>query len=130
MNSDDIDLGQWLYGSNGRLILNDMNNAMFVEWNDREQQYCKYYRSFGGFYRSPEEYEGGYHDERVDVWPVGNVLFSLLTGLNPVRAGTRERGIRVATFLLFLFCCNFDSAMHKLTFSSMPFPHLPVLRHF
>jgi serine/threonine protein kinase len=38
----------------------------------------------GGDFRSPEEYgKGSYVDESVDIWPVGNLIFTLLTGLWP-----------------------------------------------
>jgi len=33
--------------------------------------------------RSPEEYDGDWLDESVDIWPFGNLLFTLLTGLLP-----------------------------------------------
>ena len=50
-----------------------------------KQEYCKYYSSYGGDYRAPEEVsdDGADVDETVDIWPMGNLLFSLLTGLWP-----------------------------------------------
>jgi len=80
VTNDDIALGQWLYADDGRVILNDFNDAMYVDWNYEKQEYCKYWRSFGGTFKAPEEYDGDYLDESVDVWPMGNIIFALLTG--------------------------------------------------
>ena len=33
MVNDDIDFGQWLKADDGSVILNDFNNAMYMEWN-------------------------------------------------------------------------------------------------
>lgn len=56
---------------------------MYMEWNEEKHEYCKYYRSFGGTFKAPEEYDGDYLDESVDIWPMGNLIFVLLTGLKP-----------------------------------------------
>jgi serine/threonine protein kinase len=83
--NDDAHPDQWLVTNDGRYILNDMNNAVFLKWNFVKQEYCKYYSSYGGDYRAPEEVsdDGADVDETVDIWPMGNLLFSLLTGLWP-----------------------------------------------
>lgn len=52
----------------------------FMDWNYEKQEYCKYWRSFGGTFKAPEEYGGDWLDESVDIWPMGNIIFSLLTG--------------------------------------------------
>ena len=80
VTNDDIALGQWLYADDDRVILNDFNDAMYMDWNYKKQQYCKYWRSFGGTFKAPEEYDGAYLDESVDIWPMGNIIFALLTG--------------------------------------------------
>ena len=37
--------------------------------------------SFRNHHCTPfEEYDGAYLDESVDIWPMGNIIFSLLTG--------------------------------------------------
>jgi hypothetical protein len=67
--NDDVHPDQWLRTPDGRVILNDMNNAVFLEVDlehDR-QSYCTYYSSYGGDFRAPEEYVGDYVDETVDV---------------------------------------------------------------
>lgn len=84
---DDIHPEQWLQvptkDGGRRMILNDMNNAVFLEWNSKEQDYCQYYRSYGGDFHAPEELVGSDVDETADIWSVGNVIFTLLTGLWP-----------------------------------------------
>jgi serine/threonine protein kinase len=54
-----------------------------LDWNFEKKEYCKYWTSYGGDFRAPEEYRGDYVDETVDIWPMGNMIFSLLTGLWP-----------------------------------------------
>lgn len=103
VTNDDIALGQWLYADDDRVILNDMNDAMFMDWNYRKEEYCKYWRSFGGTYKAPEEYDGDWLDETVDIWPMGNILFSLLTGTFVLLlsfCGMREASAFVGRFFL------------------------------
>jgi serine/threonine protein kinase len=83
VTNDDIALDQWLTAADGRIILNDYNNAIYLSWNEEKQEYCKYWRSFSGTFKAPEEYDGAYMDESVDIWPMGNILYTLLTGLMP-----------------------------------------------
>jgi len=109
ITNDDISLDQWLEADDGRIILvsrtassstsyirvsqyshsfclfqqNDSNDSIFMEWNAQKQEYCKYWRSFNGNFNAPEEYDGDYHDESIDIWPMGNLIFTLLTGLKP-----------------------------------------------
>lgn len=81
--NNDVNFGQWLKAEDDSVILNDFNNAMYMSWNLQEQKYCKYYRSFKSAFNAPEEYGGDWLDESVDVWPMGNIIFSILTGLYP-----------------------------------------------
>jgi hypothetical protein len=64
--NDDAHPDQWLVTDDNRVILNDMNNAVFLGWDYDKQDYCPYYSSYGGDYRAPEEYtdDGSYVDER------------------------------------------------------------------
>ena len=84
--NDDISFDQWLYADSddGRIMLNDLNNVLLLTWNREKQEYCKFYRQSEvlGF-SAPETYRGDWVDESSDVWPMGNVIFSLLTGLYP-----------------------------------------------
>ena len=87
---DDIDPGQWLRRTQddySSAILNDVNNAVYLAWSETKNEYCKYWRSFGGRNRAPEEYDGANHDESVDIWPFGNAIFSLLTGTSSTPIG-------------------------------------------
>jgi serine/threonine protein kinase len=88
----DVTVYQWLRSdrnnnSNDRLqkrrriILNDVNSAEILRWNDETSQYCPYWARYDwGRYKAPEEYRGGYQDTSVDVWAMGNLLYGLLTG--------------------------------------------------
>jgi serine/threonine protein kinase len=98
--NDDAHPDQWLVTDDGRYIFNDMNNAIFLKWNFYKKEYCKYSSSYGGDYRSPEEVQenGSDVDETVDIWPMGNLILSLLTGLWPYYTLPTEHDvIRVLT---------------------------------
>ena len=99
MVNDDVHPEQWLFSEDGRTILNDMNNAVVLEWNFEKQEYCQYYTSYGGDYRAPEEYHenGANVDETVDMWPMGNLIHTLLTGLWPYYELDDEEEIQAAT---------------------------------
>ena len=79
---DDIQLSQFLIGSDGKLKLNDFNRAEIMLYNDKKGEYCKY-KNGGvyGNYRAPEEFSNYRLDEKIDVWSMGNNLYALLTGL-------------------------------------------------
>jgi len=97
--NDDVHPDQWLVAGRsdgGRLRLddirlNDMNNARFLQFNPEKQEYCKVYSSYGGDFRAPEEYVGGNVDESVDIYPMANMIFSILTGLWPWYEIPRKR---------------------------------------
>lgn len=40
---DDIQLCQWLKTKDGRLKFGDFNRAEAMEWDGKEEEYCKYY---------------------------------------------------------------------------------------
>jgi hypothetical protein len=40
---------QWLLSKDGRLILNDFNNAEILDYHEPSESYCKTYRDYGGF---------------------------------------------------------------------------------
>ena len=77
----DIHPDQWLISDKGELKLNDFNNGVLMDWNPAKGEYCKYWTSFGGFYKSPEEFRGDWVDEQVDTWSHGHNLYGLLTGM-------------------------------------------------
>lgn len=40
------------------------------------------------FYCAPEVFEGGWYDEKIDVWALGVITYQLLTGKLPFQADT------------------------------------------
>ena len=89
----DIHPVQWLLSRNKRTVqLNDFNNAEILRVKRRptklgNKTFCKADRgTWIGTFRSPEEYLGDRLDEKVDVYSMGNMIYSILTGL--VRTGT------------------------------------------
>lgn len=50
-----------------------------------------------GSFKPPEEYKGGYVDTSADVWPMGNLIFALLTGLKPYYTESEESKIMQMT---------------------------------
>jgi Protein kinase domain len=85
----DVTVYQWLRSDSNnnndhqrrRIMLNDVNSAEILRWNDETSQYCPYWARYDwGRYKAPEEYIGGYQDAAVDVWAMGNLMYGLLTG--------------------------------------------------
>jgi hypothetical protein len=80
----DVHPVQWLRAADGKLKLNDFNGCEILDWNVKEQRSCKANRgAWGGMYRSPEEYRGDDFDEKIDVYSMGNNIYTLMTGLWP-----------------------------------------------
>jgi serine/threonine protein kinase len=81
----DIHPVQWLKNKAGVVKLNDFNNGEILNYDVSKQEYCELYRCYDGTYRPPEELECGglYSNEQVDVWPMANNIYCLLTGLWP-----------------------------------------------
>lgn len=81
----DIAVDQWLRSAAdpSRIILNDLDNAVFLSWNETSQKYCPYFSNYVGGFPSPEEHEYSIQDESVDIWKVGSIVFAVLTGLKP-----------------------------------------------
>ena len=86
---DDVKAKQWMLRHDNNpqqqqdVVLNDLNSAFYLPWEEKTQTYCPRYRSDGGPRRSPEHYLGTYIDTSSDVFAFGHVLYSLLTGLYP-----------------------------------------------
>jgi serine/threonine protein kinase len=96
MTIDDVHPDQYLVTEDGRLVLNDVSNGVILHWNEESQTYCKYSQYFGGGgdFHAPEELvDDGMVDESVDVFAVGSMIFSLLTGLYPYYDETDEDAI-------------------------------------
>lgn len=79
----DIHPVQYLKDKDGNIKLNDFNNGEIVDFDPVEGVYCSMWRCYGGDYRPPEELKCAYAHEGIDVWPMGNHIYVLLTGLWP-----------------------------------------------
>lgn len=82
----DITLPQWLYNPEtdkrpSRMILNDFDVSRPLPWNRRTNEYCLI-KDLGGPI-APELPDNLPSDESLDVWHVGTVLYTILTGLMP-----------------------------------------------
>jgi len=82
MIHDDVQPYQWLRTENGVLKLNDFNRGEVMFYSNRNQTYCRYKNgSAGGNYRSPEEYADQPLNQQIDVFSLGHIFYSILTGL-------------------------------------------------
>lgn len=83
---DDVQLSQFLFNKyKTRLKLNDFNRAEFPLFDVNNQEYCPWKNGPGyGNWRSPEEYQNLPLTEQIDVWSLGNNMYTLLTGLYPL----------------------------------------------
>lgn len=79
----DITPSQFIY-IDGIFKLNDFNRCRFISWNYWKNQPCEYrVRQNPGKFRSPEEYHHHNQSEKVDVYSMGNVFYTLLTEIWP-----------------------------------------------
>jgi serine/threonine protein kinase len=81
----DITPGQYVYvGSAGAYKLNDFNRCRFISWDSEKNEACPFeVGNNPGIFRSPEEYAYKAETEKVDVYSMGNIFYSILTGLLP-----------------------------------------------
>lgn len=78
---DDIKPEQWLRSARDeRVKLNDLNNGKFMQWKRNKKQYCPYKKRKKTFL-SPEHLKHEMITEQSDVYSLGNVIYSILTGL-------------------------------------------------
>jgi len=79
----DIGLDQFLW-LDGMYKLNDFNRARFIRWDIVKNEPCTFYiENNPGRHRSPEEYKYDRLTEKIDVYSLGNVMYSILTGKKP-----------------------------------------------
>jgi hypothetical protein len=63
--------------------LNDFGSAEILDWDPWNQKYCTVVHHYDGVFRSPEEMRALEANEQLDVYSMGNVFYTLLTGLYP-----------------------------------------------
>lgn len=75
----DTHIEQWLIAPDGSIKLNDFNNARVPLWSEEKMNYCDTRATYGGTYRSPEEFSGGLQDESKDTFAFGNNIYTLVS---------------------------------------------------
>eukprot|EP00571_Detonula_confervacea_P012483 CAMPEP_0172305380 /NCGR_PEP_ID=MMETSP1058-20130122/6681_1 /TAXON_ID=83371 /ORGANISM="Detonula confervacea, Strain CCMP 353" /LENGTH=697 /DNA_ID=CAMNT_0013016963 /DNA_START=1 /DNA_END=2094 /DNA_ORIENTATION=+ len=78
----DVQIGQFFRGRDGFIKLVDYNRAEPILYNEEKEEYCKWINGPGGdgTYRAPEENSNRPLTEKMDVYSLGNVFYSILTG--------------------------------------------------
>jgi len=78
----DVQVGQFFRGTDGVLKIVDYNRAEFVLYNVAKEEYCRWGNGapVDGSLRAPEENVDAPLDESMDVYSLGNNLYSVLTG--------------------------------------------------
>jgi hypothetical protein len=76
----DISTTQFVLSNDGVYKLNDFNRARFITWNVKKNEACKFeVGNNPGHLRAPEEYLYEPESEKIDIYSLGNVFYSLLT---------------------------------------------------
>ncbi len=79
----DVKTDQFLF-KDGYYRLSDFNRVRFLQFNEETNSTCGFkVAKNGGNWRAPEEYAYELETEKVDVYSLGNVLYFLLTKLDP-----------------------------------------------
>lgn len=78
----DVQIGQFCRGRDGLIKILDFNRAEVLMYDEEREEYCPF--SNGpppdGSLRAPEEIIDDPLSEKIDVYSVGNVFYSILTG--------------------------------------------------
>lgn len=79
----DVQAGQFFRGRDGLIKLVDFNRAEPLLYDVKQDKYCKFVNGMPaeGMFRAPEENIDAPLNEKVDVYSLGNVLYSVLTGI-------------------------------------------------
>ena len=82
MAHTDITTLQFVYVSSAGIYkLNDFNRCRFIRWNKKTNQACTFLVGNNpGVFRAPEEFSYKEESEKVDIYSMGNVFYSILTG--------------------------------------------------
>jgi len=79
----DVQIGQFCRGKDGLIKILDFNRAEVLLYDEEQEQYCTFSNGVppDGSLRAPEEIIDAPLTEKIDVYTVGNVIYSILTGL-------------------------------------------------
>ena len=79
----DVQAGQFFRGRDGLIKLVDFNRAEPLLYDIKQNKYCKFVNGMPaeGMFRAPEENIDAPLNEKVDIYSLGNVLYSVLTGI-------------------------------------------------
>lgn len=80
----DVFLNQFVWSEN-RYKLNDFNRGHLMWWNMERNETCPYLWLGGnaGNFRSPEEFKEEWQTEKIDVFSLGNIIYTIITGNLP-----------------------------------------------
>ena len=79
----DITPSQFIY-INGSWKMNDFNRCRFMRQYKNDDSPCGFYVGANpGKFRAPEEYNYDEEDEMIDVYSMGNVFYTILSGEMP-----------------------------------------------
>jgi hypothetical protein len=79
----DVQAGQFFRGRDGRIKLVDYNRAEALLYDIKQDKYCKFVNGppAEGMFRAPEENIDAPLTEKIDIFSLGNVFYSVLTGI-------------------------------------------------
>ncbi|KAL7523183.1 hypothetical protein ACHAXR_000056, partial [Thalassiosira sp. AJA248-18] len=78
----DVQVGQFFRGRDGMIKFVDYNRAEPLLYDTKNDKYCKWTNGepSDGVFRAPEENIDAPLTEKIDVYSLGNVFYSILTG--------------------------------------------------
>lgn len=78
----DLQLGQFMRGRDGLIKIVDFNRAEPLLYDTNNEKYCAWCNGVppDGVYRAPEENVDAPLTEKIDVYSLGNIFYSILTG--------------------------------------------------
>jgi serine/threonine protein kinase len=79
----DVQAGQFFRGRDGLIKLVDYNRAEALLYDVKQDKYCNWINGppAEGMFRAPEENIDAPLTEKIDVYSLGNVFYSVLTGI-------------------------------------------------
>lgn len=79
----DVQAGQFFRGRDGLIKLVDYNRAEALLYDTKADKYCKFVNGppAEGMFRAPEENIDAPLTEKIDIFSLGNVFYSVLTGI-------------------------------------------------